>query len=260
MSTKRIKFLSRKKILQKDIQVRLDAIGGTKRFTAAVDLSSYEFPPEAHVVIEAKQLLETLRFDMGTVRQPKAPAPIDISRLRGERVIFNLLVLEAESARKLGAAETIRPNVQTGESEQSIPLLPVDASERTAPLLWRVDYTDNDQEGHTDSPVLMVDSVAADNSAAFFMQDAAVRAMVLPSAMREVLTKLLLIDQSEYEPASRSWRNSWLRFASRLVGEEPPAVSGTNFKEEAADWVSSAVSRLAQSAAFLDGYIQERRS
>lgn len=260
MSIKRIKFLSRKKILQTDIQIRLDAIGATKRFTAAIDLSSYEFPPEARVVIEAKQLLETQRFEMGTVGQPKVPAPIDISRLRGERVIFNLLVLEANSARKLGSAETVRPNVLASESEDSIPLLPVDASARVAPLLWRVDYTDNDQEGHTDAPVLMVDSVAAQSSAAFFMQDAAVRAMILPSAMREVLTKLMLIDQSEYEPGSRSWRNSWLRFASRLVGEDPPAVTAQNFKEEAIDWISEAVRRLSKSAAFLDGYIQGQRS
>ena len=106
----------------------------------------------------------------------------------------------------------------------------------------------------------MVDSVAAQSSAAFFMQDAAVRAMILPSAMREVLTKLMLIDQSEYEPGSRSWRNSWLRFASRLVGEDPPAVTAQNFKEEAIDWISEAVRRLSKSAAFLDGYIQGQRS
>ena len=38
MSTKRIKFLSRKKILQKDIRVRLEVNGPSKRFTAGLNI------------------------------------------------------------------------------------------------------------------------------------------------------------------------------------------------------------------------------
>ena len=260
MPTKRIKFLNRKKVLQKDVHIRLEVNGPSKRFTAKIDLEPYGFPADSRVWLEAKQLLETLRFDLGTVGQPRPSLPIDVSRLRGDRVTFNLLVLEPTSARKLGAAETVRPNVEAGTLEDSIPLLPVDASARLDPLLWRVDYVDNDQEGHSDAPVLMFDSVAAENAASFFVQDSAVRAMVLPAAMREVLTKLLLVDQVEYEPESRSWRNAWIRFASRLVGENPPAAGALNFKDETGDWIGQATSKLARNAGFLETYLRERKA
>lgn len=260
MSTKRIKFLSRKKILQKDIRVRLEVNGLSKRFTATVHLDAYGFPGDARIWIEAKQLLETLRFDLGTVAQPKPASLVDVSRLRGDRVTFNLLVLDPVSSRKLGSAETIRPNVDAGAGEDSIPLLPVDASLRLDPLLWRIEYCDNDQEGHSDAPVLMFDSGAAQGSASLFVQDPAVRALVFPAAMREVLTRLLLVDRVDYEPDSRSWRNSWLRFAARLAGEEPPVPDSPNFMEEAYDWIGQATSKHAKEATFLETYLRERRA
>ena len=71
-------------------------------------------------------------------------------------------------------------------------------------LVWRIDYSDTDQEGHTDAPILMIDRGAASGSASTFIQDPGVRAMVLPSAMREVLTKILLVDPDhEYDAASK---------------------------------------------------------
>ncbi len=181
-----------------------------------------------------------------------------ISRLRGERVTFNVLVLDSTTARKLGIATTVRPIIDGDKADDSIPLLPVDASARVAPLIWEIDYSDHDQEGHTDAPVLKVDSEAAKHSAAFFMQDAAVRAMVLPAAMREVLTRVLLVDRSEYEADSRSWRSSWIRFASRLAGEEPPDPDEPNALEEASMWIGKATRALAENAALLQTYLRER--
>jgi hypothetical protein len=258
MPTKRIKFLSRKKILQKDIRVKLEVNGPSKRFTASAHLESYDFPSEARICIEAKQLLETLRFELGTIAQPRPPSLIDVSRLRGDRVTFNLLVLDPRSSRKLGSAETIRPNVESGAMEDSIPLLPVDASLRLDPLLWRIDYVDTDEEGHSDAPVLMFDCNAAQGSASLFVQDPAVRAMILPAAMREVLTRLLLVDNNTYDPSSRSWRNSWLRFAARLAGDDPPEPESPNFNEEAFEWIALATSKHAKEATFLETYLRER--
>ena len=40
--------------------------------------------------------------------------PIDISRLKGDRVTFNLWVVDHTTSRKLGSAEAIRRNTGTG--------------------------------------------------------------------------------------------------------------------------------------------------
>ena len=65
MSTKRLKFLKRAKIRQQDVRVRLEVNGPTKRFRATLELGEYRFPADARVIVEAKQLLETIRFDLG---------------------------------------------------------------------------------------------------------------------------------------------------------------------------------------------------
>ena len=258
MSIRRIKFLKRKKILQTHVQVAVEVNGPAKRFTAVVTLQEYGFPSDAQVWLEAKQLLETQRFSLGTIGAPKPPVPTDISRLKGERVSFNLLVVDPANARILGSAEAVRPRLQQEPTQESIPLLPVDASIGLGGLVWRLDYCESDQEGHTDAPVLMIDREIARGSASLFMQDPAVRALVLPSAMREVLTKVLLIDDCEYDPNSRSWRDSWIRFATRLAGEEPPSLSEPGAKADASEWIARATSKLARTAGLLGHYAAER--
>ncbi len=258
MATKRLKFLKRVKILQQDVRVRLEANGRVKRFKVSLNLADYGFPADAQVVIEAKQLLETIRFGLGPVAAPSTSTFYDISRLKGERVTFNVLVLDRLTARKLGFATTIRPNANEDEAPESIPLLPVDASARVAPLLWEIDYSDTDQDGYSDAPVLKVDAEASNHSAAFFMQDASVRAMVLPAAMKEILNRVLLIDEGEYDVTSRSWRNSWVRFASRLAGEELPELETANWKDERVAWIDKATKALAQNADLLPTYMRER--
>ncbi len=258
MAVKRVKFLHRVKILQDDIRIRLESRGNSKSFSAHLDLAAYTFPPDARVVVEARQLLETIRFDFGTVASLRPATANDISRLRGERVTFSVLVLEPQGARKLGAAQTIRPNVGDAVTREEIPLLPVEASTGVAPLLWRVDYCDTDLEGNIDAPVLVFDERAVNGSAAFFMQDPAVRAMVLPAAMSEILTGLILVDRESYDASSVSWRNCWLRFGARLTDEDPPSPEEDGFESEAREWIRRATMKLAERASFLDQYLRSR--
>ena len=262
MATRRLNFLKRVRIEQKDVTVRLQVNGVVKRFKVELDLAGYGFPPEARIYVEAKQLMETLRFPLGTVGEQAPPVLHDCSRLHGERISFNVLVVDSGSARILGSVNAVRP-VADGpdESGGAIPLLPVDGSARLAPLVWEIEYADTDQEGHSDAPILRVDAEAAQNSGAFFMQDVAVRALVLPAAMREILTRIVLVDRSEYDRDSRSWRNCWIRFATRLVGEAPPSPTDPlepSAVEDVNSWIGRASRALAQKAELLPAYLKGR--
>ncbi len=44
-----------------------DGIGGIEMFDATIDLSGYQFPESARIVIEAYRQLEVARFEFGTV-------------------------------------------------------------------------------------------------------------------------------------------------------------------------------------------------
>ena len=190
MSTKRINFLNRKKIMQDSIRIVLSVNGSVKRFTAALDLEPYEFPADAKVIVEAKTLLETMRFELGRVGTGLSTGPRDISKLKSERIVFNVLVVDPGTARKYGHAETVRPVNAEGEQIGADSLLPVDLADDLNGLLWTVRFVEGDDTGCNDAPVLVFDRTAAQDSAAVFVKNTAVRAMIFPAAFKEILTRL----------------------------------------------------------------------
>lgn len=257
MATKRIKFLHRDKILQSDIEIRMEVLGPAKRFSARLNLAGYKFPAEARIYVDAKQLLERIRFDFGTVGRPNSPASIDISRLKGERVTFDVFVVDLTNSRKLGSAETVRP-IKTGDAPNAPrELLPIDASRSLGGVLWKVEYSEN-WESASDAPVLLLDKTATRGSAANFVSNHWVRALVFPSVMREILTKILLLDEHSYEKEALTWRDAWLRFASKFAGQEPPPQESEDTPtEEIMDWIDLAVDKMATKAQFVNNLLAE---
>lgn len=260
MATRRLKFLSRQKLLQEHLAISLEVSGVVKRFTAQLSLESYEFPSDARVWIDAKQLLETIRLDWGTVGELRKGPTVDISRLTGERVTFNVYVVDATTSRKLGSAVAIRPR-RTGEQPQhAAALLPVDASGAVRPRVWKIAFSELDEENHSDAPVLLVDNIAAKGSAVAFLEDAGVKALVLPAAMKEVLTRVLAVERTAYDDSSRAWRHAWLRFASRLIDEAPPSPGASGFHDEASDWIERSIDELSRKGELFDAFVKERVS
>lgn len=224
MTVKRIKFLRRIKILQKDVHIEVSKPGPRLYFQVRLQLASYQLPLNSRIYIEAHQLMERIRFDLGTIGMPKPISPIEISSLRGARVNFDLLVVDGATGRKVANADNLKPDDKGGDQVPTgVSLLPVDNSRSLDGPYWRLEYCEKDEEGMKDAPVLLVERSTA--SSTDLMGDATLRVAILPSAMREVLSRILLVDEHEYDPAGRDWRNAWLRFAARLVGDNPPNVA-----------------------------------
>lgn len=259
MSTVRIKFLDRVKILQQHVVIRTETQGKARRFSIELELSSYKFEPSCEVIVEARTLLETLRFKLGTIGGGLSRTPKDISRLQSERITFNLLVVDPNTARKVGSAQAVRPTQADGKPTAAESLLPVDLSDDTGGLLWNVRFEDSDADGHTDAPVLVFAKNAARGSAAVFVKDAAVRAMVFPAALKAILTKILVIDEHAFAPDGASWRDAWLRFAAQILGDVPPDREPGDPIHDVVEWIEKAVQALAERGGFLDAYVQEVR-
>jgi hypothetical protein len=256
MATTRIKFLNRKKILQEDIKIRLERQGKARHFTASLALEAYDFPPDAKVVIEAKTLLQTMRFEIGTAK-PSMTVPLkDVSRLESERLTFNVLVLDPSTARKYGAAETVRPVANDDEQSGARALLPVDLADDLDGRIWEVRYTDTDDAGHSDAPVLVFSRLAARDSAAVFAKKPEVRALVMPAAFQVILDRIIFAEEHEYDENGDGWQDKWLQFATSLVGDSMPSGEGDS-REDRHQWIRQAACRMAQQAALHDQYMQE---
>ena len=244
MAVRRINFLGRRKISGKDIQIRLEVTGQSKRFTASATLSDYEFPSQARLFMDVTQSsMELMRFDFGTIGAPRFRDE-DISRLTGDHVVFNLYVLDPENARKLGVAEAIRIKGDSAELGGSNSLLPVDGSRDLAGVLWKIEFDAQVGEGTADAPVLCIDKEASRGSASDFLNDPKAAALILPAAMRQVLSKVLLQeDEFAYDPTSLAWRHSWVRFASNQTGDPLPSHEDP---AELIRWIDSACAAFSR--------------
>jgi hypothetical protein len=244
MSTRRINFLARQKILGKDIKVQLVVSGTTKRFTAAAQLADYNFPPAARIFMDVTQSsMESIRFDFGTVASPLFREE-DISRLTGDSVVFNLYVIDSANARKLGVAEAIRIKSDSAEIGGVNSLLPVDGSRDLGGNLWKVEFDAPGAEGASDAPVLCVDREASRGSASDFLGNSQNSALILPAAMRVILSHVLLHDEGfAYDPTSVGWRHSWVRFASHQSGDPLPEEER---KDQIPAWIEQACAAFAR--------------
>jgi hypothetical protein len=252
MSIRRINFLKRKKILSSDIKIQLSVVGQTKRFIPIADLTGYEFPHTGQIYIDVTQSsMETIRFDCGTISEPKFREE-DISRLTGENVVFNLYVIETKTARKLGVAQAIRLKSNSSETGSSNSLLPVDGTKDLDGVIWRVDFDAPGAEGTTDAPVLRVDKTASQESAAEFLANLSNAAIILPAAMRTVLTRILFEDGYEYDPESSAWRDAWVRFATNQHQDELPEE-----RDDILEWIEKSCASFARRSGLKEGFLKQ---
>jgi hypothetical protein len=254
MSVRRIKFLKRKMILGKDVQILLSIVGQTKRFHAAASLTGYHFPPDGQIFIDVTQSsMETIRFDCGTVAKPNFREE-DISRLTGENVVFNLYVVDLKTSQKLGAAQAISIKSKSGEMGSSNSLLPVDGTKDLDGVIWRVDFDAPGAEGATDAPVLCIDKTASRGSAADFLSSPSNSAMILPAAMRTVLGRILNDGDYEYDPTSTAWRDAWVRFATNQHADGLPEEGGL---DEISAWIEKSCAAFARRSGLRDLFLKQ---
>ncbi len=254
MTLRRINFLERKKIPGSDINIQLSVVGATKRFAISAELAKYGFPSAAVILVDVTQSsMEAIRFEFGTIGSP-AFREEDISRLTGESVVFNLYVVNLANAQKLGVAEAIRVKSKDGKLGGANSLLPVDGTKDLSGILWRVDFDIPGAEGASDAPVLRIDRDASLNSASEFLNSPVHSALILPSAMRLILARILLEgDGFEYDPASKSWRHAWVRFAISQNGDPLPEADQP---VDLPEWIDQACAAFSRRSQLRDGFLK----
>lgn len=254
MSVRRINFLKRKKILSKDIDIRLSVVGLTKRFSITTNLSGYGFPPSAAIYVDVTQSsMEVIRFDFGTIGLPNFREE-DISRLTSENVVFNLYVVDKATAQKMGVAEAIRVKTQNGKLGGSNSLLPVDGTRNLSGLLWRVDFDIPGPGGVSDAPILRIDRDASLNSASEFLNNPFYSAIILPSAMQLILNRILIESgEFEFDASSVVWRHAWVRFA---ISQNQDLLPEKDQHADLPDWIERACSSFSRRSGLYDAFLK----
>ncbi len=160
---------------------------GVLLFDPQLSFEGVAVVPTARVFIEAYYRTAFMRFDCGSVEDFVPPEDRRLTEIDGTSLV----------------------RFRMKETSGRVPLLPVNFDENLEHQAWRIEF---EPEG----PVLelnnRIDAIrdVARSDAAFF-------ALVCPAAVRQVLTRILLVDEQDAHQDGDDWWNLWLRWAERYA-------------------------------------------
>jgi hypothetical protein len=246
MPIRRLNYTDRRRIARHDVQLRL--VNPPDRpvyFEAHVDLSKYDLPVDGKISIEAYRQTARQRFPWGTVSVPNAPADTSLKEFDSpDAVLFRVRVTDAGVRRGvlLAEADQIRPTLADDDDSSRIPLLPP-AGGDLGDEIWRVEI-----EGR---PILRINSKLPNWREA--ARSDQFRALVFPSAFRQVLQYILLVEGYTDTDDPEAWQSQWLLFATSIPGV-PGVPKGS---EEQREWIEDAASAFARRTRLRARYEQD---
>lgn len=246
MPIRRLNYTKRKKLRRADFEITLinDAEGGPS-FEAALRLGRYSFPETASVSIEAYHRTRLMRFDLGTVATIRPGHRYALTDFDSEdEILFRIKVTDRSAApgKLLGNADRIQPHKPDADVDNRVALLPpypVDLEHE----IWRLELQPE--------PQLLINSNLPDWKETVKSNE--FRALVYPSIVREVLTRILIIDRITDTEDAESWQSQWLGFVQSIpgVGDVPRSA------DDHEDWITSASAAFARRFRMRDRFIQE---
>ncbi len=234
-----LNYTGRQRIPRSAIRIALAEDGdGHRFFDANLDLDGLDLPDSARLYVEAYHKFSYMRFDLGTVaeRLNLAEDKRRLTELDASDIVhFRVKVVDKTSSfgRILADADKIAP--ETARAKQ-IPLLPVQPCD-LGELAWRLDF-------EMDIPVLLVNNRIDPQIMDIVRRDPAWHALVFPAAIREVLSRILLVEDRDDPWSDDDPYALWLRWGSDLVGSSPPQSDDDDegaLDTEKRDWIDRVV-------------------
>lgn len=238
---KRLNYTGRRRIRRDDVAIQVrDGVAEVPTFNATLSLGRYRLPAGARVFVEAYRQTSWQRFDLGTVGELRQPEDRRLSAFGSvEGVFFRVKIVEAAEsgedgrpARILRHADRIRPRIQ--EDAQRKSLLPLDSGDFRDEV-WRLEFDE------TGPPVLKVSHYLVRDWRSLPVTRE-FRTLALPSILRSILTRILLIDEHRDPEDTSDWRTQWLRFALALPGVSGPPLADSDVEQ----WIDEAVGAFSR--------------
>jgi hypothetical protein len=225
---RKLNFTDRVKVPQADVRVTLRReADGVLVFDPAVSLDGLSAPAHAHVYIEAFHRTSYMRFDCGTVAHWAPPDDRRLTEISGSSVGFRLKIVD-DAHRILAVADDIRVTERAPGLGGHTPLLPVQFTDALDQQAWRISFEPDLPILELNNRMAGIEKIARDD-ALFF-------ALVYPAAVREILTRILVIDAHDGFEETNDWWSLWLRWAARYTSTPVPSDP-----EDAPWWIEEVI-------------------
>jgi hypothetical protein len=233
---RRINSTGRVKILRGSFEISmLEAeIGQPLKAKASLELSEYNFPETASVVIEAYHRSSGQRFDCGTVAEPVIPSELVLNEVdHSGSVLFRIKVIDNDETpgMLLGSAERISPKSSDGDAGRKslFPVIYRDLGHE----VWKV-------ENLPMGPPELALNKALPEIKHKLKSNPLIQGFLLPAALRVVLEELIRDSDGDGDEGE-SWREEWKDYCKSELGiaDNPPDMGGS--EEDKSDWIDRAV-------------------
>ena len=229
---RKLNFTERAKVPRNALKITLRrGSDGVLAFDPLLDLTGVQAPASARIYIEAHYRTSYMRFDCGTIGDVTIPDDRRLSDIDSSSVVrFRLKVVDdsAGERRILAAADDITACADAPGGAATISLLPVNFRD-LADVPWRVEVEAFGPVLELNNRIAGIESMAR-NDAAFF-------GLVYPTAVREILTLILRVEEYDVAEDGDEWWSLWLRWARDLTDAPLP----TDIDERSA-WIDDVVS------------------
>lgn len=234
---RRFNYTTRRKIFHKDVTITIMDENGKLSFDAELSiLSTYPFSKENSVYVEAYRQTELKRFEFGRIGSILSPNERDLSMFGSKNgILFRVKVTDEKTGKLLGEADRIPFVLSNQQENPRLPLLPV-CAKKLGDQIYRIDYS-----GQQTILEINVDAIAPHQIA----HDPSFISLVYPSAVREILTRILIIEGEFDITDNDDWMTNWLKFANSYLGVgNMPTKNDTQDKCE--EWIDNVTSAFCK--------------
>ncbi len=245
---RKFNYTGRKKIRRSDVRIDLLRDDDNRRFfNIGLQLEDLELPETARVYVEAYHRSGYLRHDFGTVGKLRIPADRTLGSISASALpLFRVKVVDKTGThgRILASVDKIRPASEDNQPVDSRSLLFVEYDD-LGHTVWQLDL-----DG--DWPVLRLNHTVEEISL-IASSDNRFLSLVYPEVLRQILTRILIVDEHTDPDCDDDWPSLWLKLASSLPGMSVPFQASKAGRQA---WIENAVEAFCANFNLLDKFHQ----
>lgn len=235
---RKFNYTDRVKIRREDISIKLTMYNEDNWFDADLSkLKIYNLPDESLVFLEAYRMTSWMRFSFGRLGKLSPPKNLHLSLFDTPMGIkFRVKVTASGDIHKLLAEANAVPLITPEqENHQKNPLLDVVPTKKLGDEIYRVGFSES-------NPILYLNLEVGNYK--IYAKSPAFLSLALPAIVREILTKILIVDEWTDDTDMENWRSRWIRFIKLIPGiDDLPQTSNA---EEYLDWIQDSVAVFAK--------------
>jgi hypothetical protein len=249
---RKFNFTGRKKIKRSRVQIQVfDGDNDFRYFNLSFQLDDLRLPPAAHIYIEAYHRSGYQRFDFGTVESPRQPDDRTLYAIPSTVTpLFRIKVVDRSGShgRILAALDKIRPEGTQNAPAGSRSLLYVEYDD-LGHRVWQLDLD-------SDWPVLRLHR-DAEEIGMVAGSDPRFLSLVYPEVFRQILNRIIIVDQHTDADCDDDWPSLWLTLACSLPGVKTPPP---NRQVNQPAWITEAVEAFCANTDVLEKFNQSLRT